>query len=408
MASTLFFQTNQINEHLTLLYHPLCIRWNQPQQKWEYSLENKTKLLPHLFFTIFVPGFLIISVVFFIILSIIYDPELYSTKQIIIQLLIGSIIPFVFMLEILLLFYGRELVATANWGIPHVIRLRLVERPKLNTSFITALLEEISKITSSETGKNVEWFSLLSSNFLIITFVMTLVIPITLAFQKLDPLYVISSGISSKRLLNGPTLDHLFFFKFCQYVGMIYIYQCNLLTLTYCMSLVLSVMQVGVKLILYLNQMQVSYSQVKLYRQVRINVYMMYTMIKILNGTFFSFAFVLLIFSINLSIFGWDFLPFEIYIIVPLIMMITLIITTMGMYVDSFIFEITSKTLIKWKGQIHEVARVKYMRRVLRSMRPISLPIGDVGIIDKDIKVNYLDALMIYIANSLIACKNFI
>ncbi len=157
MASTLFFKTNEIHQRLTYLYHPLCVRWNSSETKWEYSIKGKRKLFPNLFITIFLTGSMCYAVSSVIILSLIYDPGLFSLTQILLQILILGAFPLVVMIEIFLLLYGKEIVAVVNWGITLVTRLGLTEPIIKNTSFFSAFQKEISKI--SNRNHKVDWFA---------------------------------------------------------------------------------------------------------------------------------------------------------------------------------------------------------------------------------------------------------
>lgn len=405
MGSTLFFETNQINQILTRVYHPLCVGWNKSKKTWEYSIKDKRKLFPHLFFTICVTGSMCFAVSSLIILSMIFDPDLFSPTQILLQVLILGLFPLVISVEILVILYGREIVAWVNWGIALVLRLNLNAPINMNTSFFAAFHIEISKITSR--NQQVDWFAIIASYYIIFHSFLSVALPLGLVYGDNDHIYVIMRGIASEKLLNGPELNNLSFLKVLRLVGLIYLYQCNLLTFSCFVNYLMSMLQVLVKILFYLNRIQVSYYHVKMYRQVRICVYLNYTLFKVLLGVFFSMSFFIIIFSVNLTLFGWSFLPLSAYVMAPTVAVLLVSFLMFSLHMGSFLFEITLKTLNKWKREVHEAARVNYLRRVLKSMRPIALPIGDVGIFDRDIKVNYIDTLMIGIVNALIVCKDF-
>lgn len=405
MASTLFFKTNQLNQSLTCVFHPLCVGWNNSKKTWEYSIKDKRKLFPHLFLTLFVTSSMCYAVGGLVVLALIYDPTLFSTNQILLQVLLLGSYPLVVVVEMLLLFYGREIVAVINWGITLVTRLRLTEPIMKNTNFFAAFHKEISKITSP--NRQIDWCAIIASCYASFQFVLSVSLPVGTAYGDNDHIYVILRGISSEKLLNGPHLNHLLFFKIFRYLGLIYVYQCNIFTFSVWINIIMSFLQVLVKTVFYLNRMQVSYDHIKMYRQVRICIYLNYTLFKVLLGTFLSLSFFIIIFSLNLSIFGWSFLPLKVYIMAPIMTLLFLMFLIFSLNIGSFLFEITSKTLNKWKREVNKGYRANFLKRVLKSMRPIALPVGDVGIIDRDIKVNYIDTLMVGIVNVLIVCQNF-
>ncbi len=170
----------------------------------------------------------------------------------------------------------------------------------------------------------------------------------------------------------------------------------------------LSITQVVVKILAYINQINLNHFQIKLFKELQISIRLIHSMQKYMNGIFLCLAFFTLLLSINLSILGWNFLPFKFWIFAPLVANTVFLFVIIILQVDSFVFEITSNTLKRWKGQVYQVIKFKYMKRVLKSMKPISLPVGDMGIIDQEIKVNYLQGLMDYLVNTLIVCKDFV
>ncbi len=70
----------------------------------------------------------------------------------------------------------------------------------------------------------------------------------------------------------------------------------------------------------------------------------------------------------------------------------------------------SSKIIERWKTQLAVglVAKRKYMRLVLRSMRPIAFPVGDIGIVDQDIQINYFDSVLNNMVNTSIIFKDLL
>ncbi len=406
MASPLFFQTNHLNHHLTLPHHHLCISWKHSQKRWQYSTQNKLKLIPHLCAAILLPWSLISPEILFILASFVYQPNLYSIQEIIIHILVGSFYPLVFVFEMLLLKYGGELVAIANWGIAIAFKLDFQKSNNNDISFYKAFWNEHFKIVYNR--RNVDWFAILASNYLILALLLSFLMSVFLTFENLDNSYIVLKGIASEEILNGPNLLSSAYLKSCRYLVMIYIWNCVASAYSYFILILVSCQQVGIKIMLYQNKMQVSFVQIQVYRQVQICICLISSMDGVINELFLSFAFVLLLICINLSVLGYKFLSMDIYLLVVSIVVVLFVFVMLVLYVNSFIFEITSKTLQKWRKQVHQTVRVPYFKRLLASMRPVALPVGSVGIIDKEIKVNYLYSLVNYAVDTLIACKDLI
>ncbi len=58
--------------------------------------------------------------------------------------------------------------------------------------------------------------------------------------------------------------------------------------------------------------------------------------------------------------------------------------------------------LNKWKFELYIFNSKAYVRRIIKSLQVISIPAGNVGIIDVEIKFNYLQNLLDNIVNSVV------
>ncbi len=405
MASTLFFQTNQLICRLTLPYHPLCVSWNHSHKRWEFSIKNRFKLLPHLFATTFLSWTILLPGILSILISFFCHSDLYSVEEIAIEVLIGIFIPLAVVVDTILLVFGREVVAISTWAITTSNKLKFQDPFNDDIGFFKSFWDEQQKISW---GQNVDWLAILASNVLMSGTFLSIFIPVALTFQNLDQVYILLKGISSNILINSPNLANFNFVKVFRYLIMLYIYNSIASVLTHFTIILLSVIQIGLKIVHYLNQMEVNILQVKLYRQLQVCVHLILTLDKVINGTFLCFAFVLLLICINLSILGSKLLSADIYTLVIFIMILIFVFVMLVLHVNSLIFEGTSETLKKWRGEVHLAVRVKYMKRLTMSLKPLAFPAGNIGIIDREIKVNYLYSLMIYAVNTLIACKDLV
>lgn len=405
MASTLFFETNQLNHRLTIPYHPLCISWNDKNKRWKYSLKNKWKLVPHLFVMYFLIWIIYLTEIFCIMISLVNKLDLYLIHEISINLFIGSFFPLGSFDEIIMLLYGREIVAFANWGIETSIRLKFQNDLNTKTQFTRALLNENLKVCL---GKEVDWIALITSHFLISSAFLMYFLPVTLTFENLDYPYLVLKAIASKHIFNGPNFTSLCFMKILRYILMCYIYHCFASAVTYFVTILFSCGQVSLNVVKYLRQMELGFFQIKLYRQLQLGFRLIYTVIQMVNGVFLSVAFFLLLICINLSVFGRGFVSLNMHTVILSFILILAVFVMIVFNIGIFVSEMTSELLKRWKCEVHQAVRVKYMNVLVLSLRPISFPVGSVGIIDREIKVNYLNALIDYVVNTLIVCKDFI
>ncbi len=295
-------------------------------------------------------------------------------------------------------------MAIANWGISTALKLRLQENSTNNTNFFKALWNENQKIRTG--GKNVDWFGMLASNYLVSALIISILAPVVFVSDDLDICYLVLKGIAY--FIHVPDLMDIPILKVCRLLILLYMHNCIASTFSCFILVILSFEQVGIQILLYLNKLQVSYFQIRLYNEGKISVYFIYTMVGVIHGVFLSSAFFLLLICINLLVLGHNILSLDLYMLAVNIMILLFIFVILILFVNSFIYESTSNTLKTWKGQVHQTVRMQYMKRLVASMRPIALPVGSIGIIDKEIKVNYFNSLVDYAVNTIVACNDFI
>lgn len=116
---------------------------------------------------------------------------------------------------------------------------------------------------------------------------------------------------------------------------------------------------------------------------------------KICNTLFLTTSFFVLVCATNLILLGYPHLPFKMYVMAPVILVFMLGLVLVVLTVEGFVFHATSQLLSEWKWLTHTGrGRSGVVKKMLRSCRPISCPCSDVGIIDRDIKINYLLAVL--------------
>lgn len=120
---------------------------------------------------------------------------------------------------------------------------------------------------------------------------------------------------------------------------------------------------------------------------------------------------VALLVCVNLLLFCYEILPWNIYMSLPILIIAGVALLEFMFGVGCGVYERSGKTLQKWKSILWMVQRSGQqgvLRRVLKSLRPISFPVGDIGIMDKDIQVNYWANAVNFLVNSSFLVKDMI
>lgn len=85
-----------------------------------------------------------------------------------------------------------------------------------------------------------------------------------------------------------------------------------------------------------------------------------------------------------------------------------LLLLMMAMYIFCLVNDLSLQTLTRWKRQLSKIKSMKYLRRVVKSCRPLAFPAGDVGIVNKELKINFFQAELMNTINFLTAFNDFI
>lgn len=73
-------------------------------------------------------------------------------------------------------------------------------------------------------------------------------------------------------------------------------------------------------------------------------------------------------------------------------------------------YKFSTIILGRWKGDrklyLDSKKKCAYLKSVLRSLSPLSTPAGGIGIIDKGIKVNYFNSLLLSVVDIVLTLKD--
>ncbi len=156
------------------------------------------------------------------------------------------------------------------------------------------------------------------------------------------------------------------------------------------------------------DQKRLSNSTISLYKQLTIERNTLLSCEKAQIAGFLTAVFFIIIFSISAVEIG---ILFESPIIsisgggLALIVVAVLVVT---LNLACLIYERSIKIRSLWKWKIYQQSNVKYFRRVLKCLKPLIVPAGNMGKVDKEMKMNYSHAVLVNTVNLLVGLSQFI
>lgn len=87
---------------------------------------------------------------------------------------------------------------------------------------------------------------------------------------------------------------------------------------------------------------------------------------------------------------------------------LTLCVVAIALNISCIIYEKSVRTKLKWKAESGRRLDRKYIGKILTSFRPISVPVGDMGIVTKEFKLSYFAGVLINTVNFLIGMEQII
>lgn len=129
---------------------------------------------------------------------------------------------------------------------------------------------------------------------------------------------------------------------------------------------------------------------------------------KALSTCGLSIIFIILIVSLNGIIFAWRERSGFLFIMAFLVGSNAVVVMYNALLLGCSIYENSVKILQMWSRQLAERKNCSYLSKVARSCQPLSLPAGNVGILDRDIKMNYFDKVVVYSVNVMVVIEKII
>lgn len=116
--------------------------------------------------------------------------------------------------------------------------------------------------------------------------------------------------------------------------------------------------------------------------------------------------YLLLLLVMNLCLRGYKFLPLRLYLFIPSVALFTVGILQIIFKSCCLIYALTTSILGNGRHHLTNVVQRKTMRRVLKSLSPVAIPVGNIGIMDNIVAATYLQSLMSNVVNLMIATKD--
>lgn len=379
MPSPTIYAANRLT-HILNTYsfprHP--IRWNVAGKRWE---KDPSKFRVFLFYVInfCVVGIIVNALLLHLHLRYLCDPSLFKAHHLVIQVMITACVQVHVLVTLTTFLFMDDLVAVLN---------NLYN------------LDEESGLSSFQgyrdtTGVTFCAMSLLGTIFAVIMWN-------GLAVINMDLLYLTFLGMGwPMQELATPSMIVL-----RQVLAFLHI-QMAAATLRTFVILLLSVdvwLAKLVQLIMATARQNNAFglaTNVELYRKIHIVVRAMWSFGVFMGESGLSFTFIIIVNGVGAAfvafIEGNYLLSFlSITAIIPSFVVLQLVFSTL-----CSVFENSQVILERWKERAAWIKDAGYMKRLVRSLHVLALPAGNMGIMDRQIKVNYHDALLNWIVTIL-------
>ncbi|CAL8129197.1 unnamed protein product [Orchesella dallaii] len=398
MESSLLLQCFSHHQTLTIPYFPHRTAWSTSLKQWKFE-SNIQKLIP--FYLLYSVSFLLFySCSLLVICSSLWlHPGLFHAKQILVSIFLIVTLLFTLVLELPLLLYGNEFIAAVNAYIPLNIRLSPNQRTCEKASFFGEIRKFLRKEAFDEAG-------IILYLLTFVNFFSCFTVPIFLVQLNLDPIHLGITAIFPGQYfkLSLPVRISLKVFRYAWIsVGFQAIGQS---------MRVLTVLPMGGLAFLQrvfrktLNQVNLYHGAIQIFVQLRITFSMMNSALKLIFTMYLSTACTTFITCMVINIKGWGILPSFIYWMSPMLTMcvITCLLFVLGFAGD--LYKMSEQMLSKWERQLATTSSSEWSRKVarksLRMCRRIAMPVGDIGVIDRDIKINYINNMLNFTIDALV------
>ncbi|CAL8129196.1 unnamed protein product [Orchesella dallaii] len=404
MASPLLLKCFSLHQSLIFPYFPHRISWSSPTKQWKFE-SNVQNLIP--FYFIYSLSFLLIySSSLLVICSALWlHPGLFHAEQIIVAIFVIVVLLLTLVEEVPLVIYGSELIEAINAYIPLDNQLS----PQPRNPQKGSLFGEIRKLLRKE---SFDAAGIILNILIVVEFIVFVPLPIFLVHLDLDPIHLgiiaLFPGEYFKwaRSIQIPVkiIRHIVTWVGCEIMGR---------SIRVLIALPLGGLTLFQRVFRkILNQVDLYQGAFQFFMQLHITFAIMNRTLKLIFTMYLSTACICFVVSMVINIKGWGILPPFIYWMSPVT---TMFIITILLFVLAFagdLYSMSEEMLENWKRQLATTSSSGWNRKVarksLRMCRRIAIPVGDIGVIDKDIKTNYIDNMLNFTIDALVTAEDLL
>lgn len=154
-----------------------------------------------------------------------------------------------------------------------------------------------------------------------------------------------------------------------------------------------------------LSSLPATEENIAIYRENAIIAKITYNFELISTRAGLTVLFVGIMLGVNIIIVAYEHGQFLLVALTATFTLVIFIILQLFFLFGCKLYTFSGRTLFSWKMEVnagkHRQTR-SWLKRVMKSLKVISMPAGDAGIIDVDIKVNYSENLLGYLADSIV------
>ncbi len=152
----------------------------------------------------------------------------------------------------------------------------------------------------------------------------------------------------------------------------------------------------------FLERGNLTFGNTKIFKQIFVAKCLVFNMLKLFNSIFLSATFFVFLLTTNLTLYGKKFIPGHLYILIPFMATTMLWCTVFLLYYENFTYKSSCRIIKGWKSDLTlgAVVKPKFIKLIVRSLQPIAIPVGDIGLVDTNIEVNYFSAVLTYVVNT--------
>ncbi|CAL8129326.1 unnamed protein product [Orchesella dallaii] len=386
----------RLNESYSSPWFLSILSWNHCSSEWGFET-NKWKLFIHFFvpFGMTAPALFCICGMRFAA-NVLYPNVVAKTEQTTL-LIVVALILYVLMIEVILFKHGNVIAQMTN-------KHAEFEKKNFYANTVPLSNKRVWEIKES-LNSTFDWVGLFLLGLAVVAKPSVGLMMFLLVYTNNDPLFFASLGLSHSSI----DACHSIFFNCLRYVGQLTIagyHSQSMITALICLTSNVITVRQNLKRTF---RMGIGTPSFVLYRQLQVAFAIKTALGRDASQLVLSTAFMNVMIFTVVIVKGLRMLPMFLFLFVLFMFTATIVYLLIAMKYMSEYYEFSNNGLIYWKAEvafrhqaIQQTKHMKYMKKLLKSFRHIGIPVGDVGIVDTDIKTNYLAKTLEFTMNAVL------